>query len=679
MSHNASFESKLHLPSPDDVSAVLARRVADLPILPLVVLKLLHITSDENASLDDLERLVETEPTILAKMLRMVNSAAFGLHHRVSNVREAIQHVGFRAVRTLALEVTLFEQLVSPTRLFHFDRIHFWQHCVSVACLSRSLAQEVGHPDPDEVYVAGLLHDIGKIIIDVYGRIPYSEFLDNLPPANGLLIEEEQQIIGLGHDSLGAYFCNEWALPQSITLAVRFHHDRFADIGLSARDSLLISIVSLSNLIAWTQGIGSVMILRHPVLQQEVVSLIDIEKISLRGLLARMDADVKSIADFYNFSFPSAETFRENLLRATINLSRKNTEYHYQQEELQKRVESLAAMKKSVAAPHQSLEPDQIIRTTLNAVQREFGYERLYIFQVDDKKRCLVVSQGMDASNSGDELTGTEIAVTPASEQLLRCLRLKSPMLVTGAASGDREMLDRFGVHEIGLVPITSNEQVLGLIGVDNAATSRQIEMADLSSVSIVANELGMALERARLFEKYRVKASFDDLTALFNRGAMNELLGACFARALAGEELSVAMIDIDHFKRFNDSFGHSAGDSVLKLLASALRRFSRPADHVGRFGGEEFLVILPDTGLESAMTYSDRLRREVEKLGRLLLKRFSGHALTISVGVCAFESELMSKEDLLAKADEALYSAKNLGRNRVVGICGPIRKFAPY
>ena len=678
MGYDASFDTKLLLPSQDEVNAVLARRVTDLPMLPLVVLKLLHITSDENASLSDLERLVETEPTILAKMLRMVNSAAFGLHQRVSNVREAIQHVGFRAVRTLALEVTLFEQMVSPSRLFHFDRIHFWQHCLSVACLSKALAQEAGHPDPDEVYVAGLLHDIGKIIIDVYGRIPYSEFLASLPATNGLLVEEEQQIIGLGHDSLGAYFCQEWTLPQSLTLAVRFHHERFDHIGLPARDSLLVSIVSLANLIAWTQSIGSVTILRHPVLQPEVAARIDIEKISLRGLLARMDVDVKSIADFYNFSFPSAETFRENLLRATINLSRKNTEYHYQHEELQKRVESLASMKKSVAVPHQSLDPDQILHTTLEAVHREFGYDRLHILLIDDKKRCLVVSQSIDTTNGGNELVGNEISVTPGSEQLISCLRSKSPILVTGSGSGDRAMLDRFGVHEIGLVPITSNEQVLGLIAVDNFATERQIEMADLSSVSIVANELGMALERARLFEKYRVKASFDDLTGLHNRGPLNELLGACFARACAGEDLSVAMIDIDFFKRFNDSYGHLAGDSVLKLLASALRRFSRPADHVGRFGGEEFLVILPDTGFESAIVYGDRLRREVEKLGRLLLKRFRGHPLTISVGICTFESDLKSKEDLIAKADEALYSAKNLGRNRVVGICGPIRKFAP-
>ncbi|HMK44021.1 MAG TPA: HDOD domain-containing protein [Dissulfurispiraceae bacterium] len=673
------FDISLILPGQEEVNAVLARSVTELPILPLVVLKLLRITSDENSSLDDLERLVETEPTVLTKMLRIVNSAAFGLNHRVSNVRQAIQHIGFRAIRTLALEVTLFEQLVAPSRLYQFDRIHYWQHCLSVACLSKSIAQEVGHPDPDEVYVAGLLHDIGKIMLDVYGRISYSEFLGNLPPANGLLVDEEKQIVGVSHDELGAYFCAEWGLPTNLLLAIRLHHGRFSHLRISRDQGLLVAIVALSNLVAWTQGIGSVNILRHPILQPEVSDYIDFDQISLQSLLARMDVEIKSIAEFYNFSFPSAEIFRENLLRATINLSKKNTEYHYQQEELQKQVETLVTLKRSVAAPHQSLERSEIIRATLEAIQKEFSYDRLYVFQVDDRRRCLVISDAIGADGAETALVGLEIGITPGSEMLLNCLRMKSPMVVYGTSVADRAMIGQLGVQQLGLIPITSDQQVLGLIGADNVSSDRPIEIAELTTVAVVANELGMALERSRLFEKYRVKAAFDDLTELHNRGALNDILEESFQKALSGEAgLSVAMVDIDYFKRFNDSFGHLAGDNVLKVLASALRRLSRPTDILGRFGGEEFLVLLPGTSFEHAMLYAERLRREIEKLGKLLLKRYRGQPLTISVGIATFEQGLTTKEALIAKADEALYSAKGLGRNRVVGIFGPVRKFLP-
>jgi diguanylate cyclase (GGDEF)-like protein/putative nucleotidyltransferase with HDIG domain len=679
MNSGTVYAGKVPLPPVKDVNAVISEKKIDLPTLPLVILKLLQITNDENASLDDLERVIGTEPTILTKMLRIVNSAAFAIPHRVSNVREAIHHVGFRAIRTLALEVTLFEQLVAQSRRYHFDRIHFWQHCLSVACMSKAIAEELNYPHSDEVYVAGLLHDIGKIILEVYGRITYSDFLKHLPPTNGLLVDDEAQVIGMGHDMLGAFFCAEWGLPESFVLAISLHHARFAHLGLTQEQELLIAIISLANFVTWTQGIGSVKMLRHPILQPEVSELIDMDRINLRSLLERMDREVKGIADFYNFSFPSADFFRENLLRATIDLSRRNTEYHYHKAELQKRVESLTTLKQSVAAPHRSLDPREIIKTTLEAVQREFFYDRLYVFQVEGKKRMLVVNDCLDTTGFPDRLQETKVEITAHHEGFMSCLRQKSPVVINGATDADRDLLRMFGVTEMGVIPVTSDKNILGLIGVDCITSGRPINPAELFSVSIVANELGMALERANLFEKYRVKAAYDALTSLYNKGYISELLAGAFEKAASGKEkLSVAVLDIDHFKRFNDNFGHLAGDNILQLLATAMRKLSRPEDYVGRFGGEEFLIILSDTVFDRAMKYAERLRKEIEKLGNLLIKRYPGHALTISVGVATYEPDLKNWKMLVEKADEALYSAKNLGRNRVVGFYGEARKFLP-
>lgn len=679
MDSGSPFAGKVPLPLAEDVHAVISYKKIDLPTLPLVILKLLHLTSDENASLDDLERLVGTEPAILTKMLRIVNSAAFSLPYRVSNVREAIHQVGFRAIRTLALEVTLFEQLVAPSRRHNFDRIHFWQHCLSVACMSKAIAQEVKYPNSDEVYIAGLLHDIGKIILEVYGHISYSEFLKHLPATNKLLVEDETHLIGMGHDALGAFFCREWGLPENFVLAIRLHHERFAHLNLMPEQELLIAIISLANFVTWTQGIGSVRISRHPILQPEVSTLIDMEHINLRNLLGRVDREVKGIADFYNFSFPSADAFRENLLRATIDLSKRNTEYHYQEAELQKKVASLTTLKTSIAAPHRSLDPREIIQCTLEAVQREFMYDRLYVFQVRGKKRMLVVTDCIDTTGSDNSLLGTNVEITGQHEGFMLCLREKSPIVITGTTEADRNLLKQFGSPEMGIIPVTCDDKILGLIGVDCISSCRTINPAELFSVSVVANELGMALERARLFEKYRIKAAYDDLTSLHNKGSISQLLADEYGKAAAGKEIfSVAMLDVDHFKQFNDSFGHMAGDNILQLLSSAMRRLSRPGDYVGRFGGEEFLIILPDTAFDQAMKYAERLRKEIEKLGKLLLKRYRGQPMTVSIGIVAYEPDLKDWQMLVQKADEALYSAKNLGRNRVVGMYGSIRKFSP-
>jgi diguanylate cyclase (GGDEF)-like protein len=126
-------------------------------------------------------------------------------------------------------------------------------------------------------------------------------------------------------------------------------------------------------------------------------------------------------------------------------------------------------------------------------------------------------------------------------------------------------------------------------------------------------------------------------------------------------------MIDVDYFKSFNDRYGHLAGDSILKLLAGTLTKFSRPRELVGRYGGEEFLSILKDTDLEGAVRYGERIRSKVSDLGRLLSNRFPEHDLSVSVGVAEFMPALNVREQLIDMADKAMYTAKVEGRNRVM------------
>jgi diguanylate cyclase (GGDEF)-like protein len=113
--------------------------------------------------------------------------------------------------------------------------------------------------------------------------------------------------------------------------------------------------------------------------------------------------------------------------------------------------------------------------------------------------------------------------------------------------------------------------------------------------------------------------------------------------------------------------FGHQEGDNVLRLIANTLKKISRPTDHVGRYGGEEFIVVLNDTVPAQAVVYAERIRKEIEHLGHLLSDRFPGLGLTVSIGISCFEKGIKNHDTLVSKADKALYKAKDAGRNRVV------------
>jgi diguanylate cyclase (GGDEF)-like protein len=176
-----------------------------------------------------------------------------------------------------------------------------------------------------------------------------------------------------------------------------------------------------------------------------------------------------------------------------------------------------------------------------------------------------------------------------------------------------------------------------------------------------------IARQQAYLSEKKLLHASrHDSLTGVCNRGYLTELGGREVALAKRyGRSLALAMIDIDHFKIVNDTFGHEVGDRAIKILVDVCQPNLRSIDHFGRLGGEEFVCILPETDLAEALTCAERMRTSVENVG--LETRDGPFTFTISIGVAVLGPSQEDFPSLLKSADDALYRAKKGGRNLVM------------
>jgi diguanylate cyclase len=165
-----------------------------------------------------------------------------------------------------------------------------------------------------------------------------------------------------------------------------------------------------------------------------------------------------------------------------------------------------------------------------------------------------------------------------------------------------------------------------------------------------------------------RTESLTDPMTGLANRKFFNESLDKAMTEAAArGEPLSLMMIDIDHFKTFNDTYGHLTGDQVLRLVATSVKQNIKGQDIAARYGGEEFVVVLPNTVLRSGLTVADHIRRVA--MSKELMKRSTGQHLgriTVSIGVAALHKGDTALS-LIERADVCLYAAKHNGRNRVI------------
>jgi two-component system cell cycle response regulator len=631
--------------------------VEELPPALTAAVKLLQLTREEDAGVALVSRVIETEPALAVKVMRVVNSAFYGFPRQIRSIRRAVTILGFSSVREIALHLLIYDGLVRRGGGDGFDRAGYWQHSLLVAILSRTIAQHLQLPDPDSLYAAGLLHDLGKLVLESHGRVGYSRFLQASAGSSNPVREDEKVFFGVTHDQVGAVIGESWGLPEIVCKVLALHHGPLDGTELTSRQAREVAVVAIADFIAWTQGIGSGAASSAPVLSPEMLELVDPLQWDLAGLLESADREIKEIAAFYGVKFPSARQLRANLVITSLGLNRAGAGAP----------PGRSGRSQSHTAPHQSLNPDEFIPATLRALRDEFGFGRLLMMQVEPVRRSLVATHAEPVLSTSEASRPRELVIGSLGGDLVRCLRERRPVLIRH----DRQyapIMDLLNAAEVAVVPVLCRGRLLGVIWLSGTAAQAAPALAHLAEVQQVAGELGVALERSMAFSRERAKAETDALTRLYNRSMVDAFLEQTFPKASAsGRVFAVGLVDIDHFKRFNDEFGHQAGDDVLRIVADAMRSLTRPSDFIGRYGGEEFLFVLVNTARQGALNYAERIRRDIEHRGSILSERFPGHALTVSIGLSVYEPGLAGPEDLVAGADQALYQAKNSGRNRVV------------
>ena len=237
--------------------------------------------------------------------------------------------------------------------------------------------------------------------------------------------------------------------------------------------------------------------------------------------------------------------------------------------------------------------------------------------------------------------------------------------VVRGQFPAGVNSLERYGVSPDLVAPVSMNGKIIGALVVVGSAVPIKEEIA---FASMVADLLGNAFQRATTIESVEQSASIDSLTKLYTRGHFSQRFETEVRRAKNyAHSLSILLLDIDHFKSINDTYGHPAGDIILMKLGEILRQSVRSSDVVARFGGEEFVVIMTSAGKEQALSFGENLRKTIESTMFKIPGRDSPLQMTISGGVATYPKDGDTTADLLRVADKALYEAKQAGRNRIV------------
>ena len=199
--------------------------IKDLPTLPTVVAQVMVTLDQPTSSARDLERLVANDQAIAARLLKLANSAFYGLAGKVTSLSRAITLLGFNTVRSLVLTIGVIDKFSAKSGSKYFDRGEFWEHSLSVAVASRILATKDPTMNPDEAHIAGLLHDIGTIIMDSCVPEKFQRAIKRIKLENGDPREIEREEIGFSHTEVGALVATKWRFPEFIREAMLYHHE----------------------------------------------------------------------------------------------------------------------------------------------------------------------------------------------------------------------------------------------------------------------------------------------------------------------------------------------------------------------------------------------------------------------------------------------------------------------
>jgi two-component system, cell cycle response regulator len=606
-----------------------------LPSPKGVALAVLELSKHENVTLGEIARIVQTDPALSGRLIKLANTAS-RISRPVVSVQEAVVRQGILAVRQLALGFSLIDQYRDGS-CRAFDYQSYWSHSLLMGLTMQALGERVRVASTDELFICGLLAQVGQLALATVYPVKYSAVLTDYRanPSQALAVHERAHL-ETDHSELGIVLMNDWGVPRVFTLPIAHYEDpNHPGIPNDSRSHSLNLMLRLSHRLA-DLGLAEADV--RPQLAKEWMTLATELDIPLETS-GRFIDDV--IANWRNWGV---------LLKIPTSSLPPFTEIKPVQ--LETRVEPSPL--RIVVADGNALTRRHLMTTLVE----ECGH---FVYPADNGNTALalameVLPHVIIAHFGLPQLNAPDLC------QALRATDEGRRMHILLMAR-DHDEVHQAHAYEVGADAYAPSTLSTAGLRARLYAAQRLVQLQDgwardRAQLRQAAAELAVANRRL-------ANAALTDLlTGLPNRrSAMDQLEQAWSAASRANTPLSVMLIDIDHFKHINDTYGHATGDIVLREAADTLRASARMEDSVCRIGGEEFLVICPNTHLKDAMLSAERLRTALAAKQIAIGK--SVKSITASIGVAAREPETVDMDALVSAADQALYAAKDAGRNQ--------------
>ena len=618
------------------------KAIGSLPSPKGAALAIIRLTQKENIALAELAHAIKADPAFVGRLIKAANGINMIGRRPIVSVQDALTVLGVPAVRSLALGFSLVSEYASG-KCSAFDYGRFWSRSLVCAIALQALSMRTRAVPPEEAFSIGLLARIGELALATLFPEEYSAVLAQLQANPGsALAELEHRAFVMTHAELTAAMLLDWGIPKMFAEPAFYHEDPE-----QARYTEGSRQYALTYALALAEQIGDICLAAEGGRRAGMPQLfmlgakLSLEADSLTATCDRVAADwqewgallkikTQAVPPFEQLSKPpaagDASTADESRLRILV------------------------------------VDDEAATRALLRALLTEMGHE---VHEAVDGREALDIAlerqpQIMIVDWMMPKMDGIELTKSLRQTKVGAGIYV---LLLTAFEEDDR-LIEAFesGVDDYMTKPLRPRVLTARLRAAQRLIRLQREVEHDTAEIRRFAAEL--AVTNRRLQEA----ALTDALTGFPNRRyAMERLQQEWSGAARAKRPLSCMVIDLDKFKVINDSYGHDVGDAALRQIAAAVKGALRAQDVICRVGGDEFLVICPDTLLSAAIAAAERIRRAVDTVPVVAdMLRLKG---SVSIGVAMRDDSMSGIDALIKRADQGAYLSKQQGRNCVSSV----------
>ncbi|NUN49571.1 MAG: HDOD domain-containing protein [Candidatus Brocadiae bacterium] len=277
----------------------LVGRIQGLPTLPQILSSMNRLMTNPRTSAKEVAQLISSDPAITSKVLRVVNSSFYGFPNRISTVTHAIVILGFNTARSIVLSTSIFDALKKPETTGGFDRLAFWRHSIATGAVTRVVGRRAGFAAMEEFFLAGLLHDVGKIVLDSYFPAEFARIQAAVREKDAAMVDVEPEILGgVTHAQIGGWLLEKWSLSRGLVDSVAHHHNP----ALAGENIKAAAVVHLGDILARALCIGSGGDRRMPPFSDAAWSALGIDPAAIPDILREGAEEAERAMVFLEFA-----------------------------------------------------------------------------------------------------------------------------------------------------------------------------------------------------------------------------------------------------------------------------------------------------------------------------------------------------------------------------------------